>query len=54
LFPHSDRMLPEIKVKMRDKAPPSAEVAMAVPRFENCIESQSRARFQDERRLPPP
>jgi hypothetical protein len=51
---HSDRILAEIKMKMGDKAPPSGEVALAVSRSENCIESQSHARFQDEQRLSPP
>jgi hypothetical protein len=41
-------------MKMGDKAPPSAEAALGVSWFENCIEPQSRARFQDEQRLPPP
>jgi hypothetical protein len=54
IVPHSDRILAEIKMKMGDKAPPSGEVALVVSRSENCIESQSRARFQDEQRLPPP
>ena len=52
--PNSDQMLPEIKAKMGDKARLSAEVALTVSQFENCIESHPRTRFQDERRLPRP